>query len=246
MFWNRADRHAERIRKAFARCASSFEEEARTAASMAREQMNKHGFSFEDLKREQDAPEREILEKNFRRAQEFWRQQDEWDKAQVLGALGADPVHIDAMAHSLEMDVSRLSGLLLELELLGKIRQHPGKYFSLRVENESNAKDRKAGNQTERPRTSRRKGTQDARDETKGKVWVREYVRRDGRVIRAHWRARRGEAKRKEAWRHDPTASPGEQYQWIASYVRNGNIKVCGYWRKRRSMKRKDTSWTHS
>ncbi len=48
----------------------------------------------------------------------------------VLEALDLDPVHIDILCEHLGMDAGRLAGLLLELELLGLIRQHPGKMFS--------------------------------------------------------------------------------------------------------------------
>ncbi len=234
MFWNRGtqtDRHAERIRKTFARCASSFEGEARTAASMAREQMSKHGFRFEDLTEGQTASEREILEKNFRRAQRFWAGQDERDKARVLGALAADPVHIDALAHSLEMDVSRLSGLLLELELLGTVRQHPGKYFSLRVETETPGQDRRARTKTEGKQRQRREHTGDARQAAE-KVWVAPfYTRRNGTRVKGHWRAVKGHGRPKT---RQEFTGPREGFIWIESYTRGDGVRVAGHYRKQR------------
>ncbi len=52
------------------------------------------------------------------------------DEVAVLNALDPDPVPIDALCESLKMDVGKLAGLLLELELRGLVRQHPGKLFS--------------------------------------------------------------------------------------------------------------------
>jgi DNA processing protein len=48
----------------------------------------------------------------------------------VLEAIDLDPVHIDSLCETLGIDAGRLSGVLLELELQGLIRQHPGKMFS--------------------------------------------------------------------------------------------------------------------
>ncbi len=48
----------------------------------------------------------------------------------VFDAIDVDPVHIDVLCEHLGIDAGRLSGLLLELELRGLIRQHPGKMFS--------------------------------------------------------------------------------------------------------------------
>jgi DNA processing protein len=48
----------------------------------------------------------------------------------VLDALDPDPVPIDLLCENLKMDAGKLAGLLLELELNGLIRQHPGKMFS--------------------------------------------------------------------------------------------------------------------
>jgi DNA processing protein len=48
----------------------------------------------------------------------------------VLEALDPDPVPIDLLCENLKMDAGKLAGLLLELELNGLIRQHPGKMFS--------------------------------------------------------------------------------------------------------------------
>jgi DNA processing protein len=49
---------------------------------------------------------------------------------EVLDALDLDPVPIDALCESLSMQAGKLSGILLELELQGLIRQYPGKMFS--------------------------------------------------------------------------------------------------------------------
>jgi DNA processing protein len=50
----------------------------------------------------------------------------------VLEAMDPDPVPIDFLCETLGMEPGRLSGILLELELGGLIRQHPGKMFSRR------------------------------------------------------------------------------------------------------------------
>jgi DNA processing protein len=49
---------------------------------------------------------------------------------QVLQSLDPDPVPIDILCESLKIEVGKLSGILLELELRGLVRQHPGKMFS--------------------------------------------------------------------------------------------------------------------
>jgi DNA processing protein len=48
----------------------------------------------------------------------------------VLDMLDPDPVHIDFIGEALKIDAGTLAGVLLELELNGLIRQHPGKMFS--------------------------------------------------------------------------------------------------------------------
>ena len=48
----------------------------------------------------------------------------------VLNALDPDPVPIDLIVQAVGMDVGQLSGVLLELELSGLIRQYPGKMFA--------------------------------------------------------------------------------------------------------------------
>lgn len=48
----------------------------------------------------------------------------------VLDAIDPDPVPIDMICEALNMDAGRISGILLDLELQGLIRQHPGKMFS--------------------------------------------------------------------------------------------------------------------
>ncbi len=52
------------------------------------------------------------------------------DGAAVLSALDPDPVPIDVLCETLKMDVGKLAGLLLELELRGFVRQYPGKMFA--------------------------------------------------------------------------------------------------------------------
>jgi len=51
------------------------------------------------------------------------------DARTVLDRLDLDPVPIDDLCQSLAMEVGRLSGILLELELKGLVRQRPGKMF---------------------------------------------------------------------------------------------------------------------
>ncbi|MGD9503367.1 MAG: DNA-processing protein DprA [Syntrophobacteraceae bacterium] len=53
------------------------------------------------------------------------------EEAELLGALDDSPQHIDEICRSLEWPISRVSTILLALELKGKARQLPGKYFSL-------------------------------------------------------------------------------------------------------------------
>ncbi len=48
----------------------------------------------------------------------------------VLGSLEPDPTPIDDLCELLKIDAGKLSAVLLELELRGSIRQHPGKMFS--------------------------------------------------------------------------------------------------------------------
>ncbi len=48
----------------------------------------------------------------------------------VLEALDPDPAPIDLLCEHLKFDAGKLAGLLLELELNGLVRQHPGKMFS--------------------------------------------------------------------------------------------------------------------
>jgi len=48
----------------------------------------------------------------------------------VLESIDPDPVFIDTLCECLGMEAGKLSGVLLELELSGLIRQHPGKMFS--------------------------------------------------------------------------------------------------------------------
>jgi len=48
----------------------------------------------------------------------------------VWQALEAYPVHIDDLARRVALDVSRLSALLMKLEIRGLVQQAPGKYFT--------------------------------------------------------------------------------------------------------------------
>lgn len=48
----------------------------------------------------------------------------------VLEALDLDPVPIDLLCETLKIDAGTLSGALMELELHGLVRQHPGKMFA--------------------------------------------------------------------------------------------------------------------
>ncbi|MGC8658388.1 MAG: DNA-processing protein DprA [Desulfomonilaceae bacterium] len=48
----------------------------------------------------------------------------------ILDFLDSDLTSIDTICESLQVDPGRLSGALLELELLGLVRQNPGKLFS--------------------------------------------------------------------------------------------------------------------
>ncbi len=48
----------------------------------------------------------------------------------VLEALDPDPVPIDLLCESLKMDASKIAAVLMELEISGLVRQHPGKMFS--------------------------------------------------------------------------------------------------------------------
>lgn len=48
----------------------------------------------------------------------------------VLEALDPDPVPIDLLCEGLKMDASKIAAVLMELEIGGLVRQHPGKMFS--------------------------------------------------------------------------------------------------------------------
>ena len=52
------------------------------------------------------------------------------DQRAVVEALDPDPVPIDLLCEALGMDPGGLSAVLLELELRGLVRQHPGKMFA--------------------------------------------------------------------------------------------------------------------
>ncbi len=48
----------------------------------------------------------------------------------VLDHLDPDPVPIDVLCQTLGLEAGKLAGVLLELELKGLVKQHPGKMFS--------------------------------------------------------------------------------------------------------------------
>lgn len=52
------------------------------------------------------------------------------DEARVYDLLEPYPVHIDELSRRLEMDIGRLSGILMNLEIKGLVAQSPGKYFA--------------------------------------------------------------------------------------------------------------------
>ena len=47
----------------------------------------------------------------------------------ILEVLGQDPVHIDELAHSVDMDITSLLKILLKLELKNAVQQIGGKQF---------------------------------------------------------------------------------------------------------------------
>ena len=47
----------------------------------------------------------------------------------ILAVLGQDPVHIDELAHSVDMDITSLLEILLKLELKNAVQQIGGKQF---------------------------------------------------------------------------------------------------------------------
>jgi len=52
------------------------------------------------------------------------------DSQRVLDSLDPDPVSIDSLCETLRIEAGKLAGILLELELNGLVRQHPGKMFA--------------------------------------------------------------------------------------------------------------------
>jgi DNA processing protein len=54
------------------------------------------------------------------------------DARAVLDALDPDPVPIDSLCESLRVDAGTVSAMLLDLELRGLVRHHPGNMFSRR------------------------------------------------------------------------------------------------------------------
>jgi DNA processing protein len=55
------------------------------------------------------------------------------DESAVFEFLEPYPVHIDDISRKLDLEPSKISSLLLQLELKGVVRQSPGKYFSLNI-----------------------------------------------------------------------------------------------------------------
>jgi DNA processing protein len=53
------------------------------------------------------------------------------DKTRILQLLDAYPQHIDQIIETSRMPSDKVSAILLELELMGVIRHHPGNYFSI-------------------------------------------------------------------------------------------------------------------
>lgn len=76
-----------------------------------------------------------------------------------------------------------------------------------------------------------------------GRIKVPEHTRtsRKGKVftVRSHWRKHES-ATRQGAWRNDPAATPGDDYEWVGSHERwschagkGRKIGVRGYWRRK-------------
>lgn len=51
------------------------------------------------------------------------------EEAEILGALGVDPLHIDVLAERTHLPASSLAATLLTLELRGLVRQLPGQLY---------------------------------------------------------------------------------------------------------------------
>ncbi len=56
------------------------------------------------------------------------------EEAQVLEALEVYPTHLDEIAHRLGVEVSKVSGILLSLELKGLVQSSPGNFYQKVVE----------------------------------------------------------------------------------------------------------------
>ena len=52
-------------------------------------------------------------------------------QARLVGLLGPQPVHVDLLVRDLGIDSGRLASLLLDLEMSGRLRRHPGNQVSL-------------------------------------------------------------------------------------------------------------------
>lgn len=53
------------------------------------------------------------------------------EERRVFDLLGREPLHVDELAEKAGMDVSRLLGYLLQLQMKRLVREHPGKLYSL-------------------------------------------------------------------------------------------------------------------
>lgn len=59
------------------------------------------------------------------------REETDPDKTRILQLLDAYPQHIDQLIETSRMPSDKVSAILLELELMGAIKHHPGNYFSI-------------------------------------------------------------------------------------------------------------------
>ncbi len=54
------------------------------------------------------------------------------DERELLRLIGDRPVHLDDLIDRCDVDINRILGMLLSLELKGMVRQMPGKYFVIK------------------------------------------------------------------------------------------------------------------
>jgi len=74
--------------------------------------------------------ERERFQPSLFGASDSPREELSGDSQRVLDSLDPDPVSIDSLCETLRIEAGKLAGILLELELNGLVRQHPGKMFA--------------------------------------------------------------------------------------------------------------------